>query len=227
MGFSTAAAFLIVFMAGMVAAVELLNAGEAFFTSLAEEMQEQVRRSQELVNTGVEIVNVTARPGSTHIYVENTGSTALNPDKLSLIIDGVWIEENFSVIALGYFRVKYVNKTYLVKGAYHNSSASIPLVLTTQDDTQIYNPSTPDPDQLYGIVGWFNITLAVSEFVVTNTSDSFYWLPGDVVLISTPLGFNRTIKVVAERGVSDLYHAGEALPHSHVLPADSYTYRWE
>ncbi|NOZ59814.1 MAG: hypothetical protein GXO66_09630 [Euryarchaeota archaeon] len=227
MGFSTAAAFLIVFMAGMAAAVELLSAGEGFFYSLAEGIQEQVKRSQQQLGTSVEIVNVTTGAGGTVVYVENTGREPLNPDHLALILDGVWVEDNFSVTALGYFRVRYVNKTYLVKGAYHNSSAAVPLTLTTQDDTQVYNPSVTEPDQLYGIVGWFNITVAVSDFVSTNTSDSFYWLPGDVVRVATPLRFNSTVKVVVEGGVSDTYRAGEALPHAHVLSAESYVYRWD
>lgn len=228
MGFATAAAFLIVFIAGMGAAVELLTAGEGFFTALAEDMQEQTERELSALSTSIEVVNVTRSGGKTLIYVENTGSTTLNPDRISLVIDGVWVESSaFAVTALGYFRVSYVNKTYLVKGAYHDSSAAVELTLTTQDDTQVFNPSTPAPDELRGIVGWFNITLATSSFVATNTSSSFYWPPGEVVEISTPLSVGSSVKVIVEKGVSDVYRLGEAKPHAHVLSVESYDYRWD
>ncbi len=228
LGFSTAAAFLIIFMAGITAAVELLSAGESYLTTLAENIKEQSKRDLEVLSTSIEIVNVTESGGNTLIYVENTGSTTLDPDYLFLVVDDVWLESNeYAVSALGYFKVSYVNRTYLVKGAYHDSSANPPLTLTTQDDTQVYNPSTPAPDQLYGIVGWFNITIATRSFVATNTSPSFYWRPGDVVEITTQRSIQSTVKVIVKNGVSDVYRVGEALPHSHVLPADNYNYRWD
>ena len=228
LGFSTAAAFLIIFMAGITAAVELLSAGESYLTTLAENIKEQSKRDLEVLSTSIEIVNVTESGGNTLIYVENTGSTTLDPDYLFLVVDDVWLESNeYAVSALGYFKVSYVNRTYLVKGAYHDSSANPPLTLTTQDDTQVYNPSTPAPDQLYGIVGWFNITIATRSFVATNTSPSFYWRPGDVVEITTQRSVQSTVKVIVKNGVSDVYRVGEALPHSHVLPAYNYNYRWD
>jgi archaellum component FlaG (FlaF/FlaG flagellin family) len=228
LGFSTAAAFLIIFMAGITAAVELLSAGESYLTTLAENIKEQSKRDLEVLSTSIEIVNVTESGGNTLIYVENTGSTTLDPDYLFLVVDGVWLESDaYTISALGYFQVSYVNKTYLVKGAYHDSSANPPLTLTTQDDTQVFNPSTPAPDQLYGIVGWFNITIATSKFVSTNTSPSFYWRPGDVVEITTQRSVQSSVKVIVENGVSDEYRVGEALPHAHVLPADNYNYGWD
>lgn len=151
LGFATAAAFLIIFMAGITAAVELLSAGESYLTTLAENIKEQSKRDLEVLSTKIEIVNITESGGNTLIYVENTGSTTLDPDYVSLVIDGAWLESDaYTVSALGYFQVSYVNKTYLVKGAYHDSSANPSLTLTTQDDTQVYNPSTPAPESLIG-----------------------------------------------------------------------------
>jgi archaellum component FlaG (FlaF/FlaG flagellin family) len=228
LGFATAAAFLIIFMAGITAAVELLSAGESYLTTLAENIKEQSKRDLEVLSTKIEIVNITESGGNTLIYVENTGSTTLDPDYVSLVIDGAWLESDvFTVSALGYFRVSYVNRTYLVKGAYHDSLADPPLILTTHDDTQVYNPSTPQPDQLYGIVGWFNITVAVSEFVPTNTSSSFYWKPGEVIEITAQRSVQSSVKVIVKNGVWDEYRVGEALPHAHVLPADNYNYGWD
>lgn len=228
LGFATAAAFLIIFMVGITAAVELLSTAESYLTALADDIGEQSKREMEVLSTSIEIVNVSTSGGKTLIYVENTGSTTLDPDYISLAIDGAWLESDaFNISALGYFNVSYVNRTYLVKGAYHDSLSNPPLTLTTQDDTQVYNPSTPQPDQLYGIVGWFNITIAVKEFVVTNTSSSFYWKPEDVIEITTQRSIQSSAKVIVKNGVWDEYRVGEAKAHTHLLPADSYEYVWD
>ena len=76
-------------------------------------------------------------------------------------------------------------------------------------------------------MGWFNIIVAEQSFVATNTSPSFYWRPGDVVEITTQRSVQSSVKVIVKNGVSDVYRKGEALPHTHVLSADSYSYRWE
>jgi len=224
-GFATAASFVIIFIAGLTAGVQLLLAGDSYFTTLAEGMEVQSERDMEFLQTDLEIVKVSQQGATTLIYAENTGSTTLDPDYISLAIDDQWIEsDNFAVTSLGYFNGTRSQKTMLVKGAYQEPpSTGGQLTLSTGNITQVSSSN----NRLRGIVGWFNITVAESNFASTNSSPSFYWRPEDVIEVKASKAVSTKVKLMVENGAWDVYRLGEET-HTHELSIeDGYNYVWD
>jgi len=117
MGFSTTAAFAILFIAGLIALGILSATVITEVRDLNDLMK--LRSKTELATANFEIVNVTAQNTTTTTYnltviIENTGSTTFNCTKFTLLVDGKPIEFT-------------VNRSYLYPLQYaefYNSSLS-------------------------------------------------------------------------------------------------------
>lgn len=179
MGFSTSAVFVILFAAGIAVGAQLYAALDNYIYAVSDASAEQSEAALSKAKTSIKIVNVSGDK----IYIENRGKTTLDPDYISLAVDDIWLSsDKFSILGVGYFNETAVTQTKLVRGAYFNeTTANSTLTLTTQNKTEFLWKT----DEIKGVTGWFNITTVEKSFVYTNTSASFYWLPGDVIVIST------------------------------------------
>lgn len=223
MGFSTGIAFIILFIGAVILGIELVTSYGDYILITNKASLEKTQRSLSELNTEVKIVEV-IKGNPTKIYVENSGTTTLDPDYVFLVLDNKWVpQENYSITGLGYISEAPSNKTKLVKGAFYDGST---LYLTTRDTTWIKDSSGLAPDELYGIVGWYNITLIEKSFISTNTSDEFYWQPGDVIEITVDYPVSTKVKVITETGVGDTYYINSGHHHEHLLPAEDYSYAW-
>ncbi len=219
MGFSTSIAFIILFIVGMAVATELATSYGEYAILTNSLLSEKTKKSLEELNSKIRIVHV-KNGENTKIYVENSGTKTLDPQYLYLVVDGKWIsQDNYSITGLGYIKTSLKNETKLVKGAFYNGSL---LTLTTREKTLIDDSA----DEIYGIIGWYNITVVEWEFVQTNTTPEFYWPPGEVVEITYPHPVSTKVKVINEYGNGDTYYINSTLGHYHLMPVEGYTYEW-
>ncbi len=223
MGLSTIAAFALVLVSGIAAGAQVAAALSDYASAVGSASKEKQEMMLRDLHTRIEIVNVTYSGGKTRIYAENRGSTTLDPDKIALVVDGAWLPStSFQIGGLGYFADSTSMKTKLVKGAFYNSSGKV--TLTTQDATDII--ATGGRDELWGVVGWFNISVVTKTFVYSNTSSSFYWRPRDVIEIITTQSIVNTSKVIVENGAWAEYRNVSIAGHEHALPIENYDYVW-
>ncbi len=223
MGFSTGIAVIIIFIGALMLGVELATTYSNYILLTNKVTLEKTQRSLSELNTKIKIIEVD-KDNPTKIYVENTGTTTLDPDYVFLIFDNKWVpQQNYSITGLGYISESLVNKTKLVKGAFYDGST---LYLTTRDTTWINDNNGIAPDELYGIVGWYNITIVSKSFISTNTSAEFYWPPGDIIEITANYPVSTNVKVIVENGVGDSYYLSSGYSHTHLLPIEDYSYTW-
>lgn len=219
MGFSTSAVFIILFAAGVAVGAQLYTALDGYIYAISDASAEQSEAALSKVKTSIKIVNVSGDK----IYVENRGKTTLDPDYISLAVDDVWLgSDKFSILGVGYFNETAVTKTKLVRGAYYNTTGWLTLTLRlTEGSSDAVGGTT---DTIEGVAGWFNITVVEKSFNYTTTSPTkFYWLPKDVIAISTTVPIVNKTKVIVENRVWDEYYNYTGNIHYHLTPIEVFS----
>lgn len=218
MGFSMAAAFVILFASSVAAGTGLFLAVNDYVTITKAASLEQTDAALSRIQTSIKIVNVSGNK----IYVENRGSIALDPERISLAVDDRLISNNdFSVTGSGYFRETLVNRTKLVRGAYCTTEACNPVFLTTKNKTEVVAPPWRGA-RFENISSWFNITVIEKSFVPTNTTPKFYWQPKDVLEITAAVPIVNKTKVIVENGVWSEHYVNVGTEHYHLAPVEEF-----
>ena len=158
-------------------------------------LQNQIVLEGIKARTNIEIANV-SQDSYTHIYVENTGSEILDPDKISLFVNGALVsEDNYWPGGKG-----YITKTTIVSpGIFLRNETRI--VRNTSNQASIIpesyvNQSIYDADTVSTII----------TMTYTNTSSTYYFEPSDVIeLVSdyATLSTGDKVKVSVENGIFD------------------------
>jgi len=118
MGFSTTAAFVLLFITGLIAFGVLATVTIGELKEINKIMKIKNKKTIELQTTNFEIINVTAINVTTTEYnltvvIKNTGSTTLDCVKFTLLVDGKVINATSNVSVLYPLECAEFNASYL------------------------------------------------------------------------------------------------------------------
>lgn len=214
MGFGIIAMFVISFTAGIAAGMGLFAAASEYASTTNAALAEHSSMIWKEAHSDIEIVRVVGN----EIYVKNRGSTALDPNYTSLVIDDRWVaSSSFSISALGYLKSGF--ETKIVRGAHFNKAKNT-LFLSTRNLTDM------NPPWICGVIGWFNITIPERDFV-SLAAPPFSWGPGETIKITTAVPIVNKTKVIAENGAWDEYYKNRRADHYHLEPLEGFTsWQW-